>query len=139
MTTTVITNELPAGAADALHEAGHDVVQLDGGRGLGDVIGSADALVCLLTDRVDRSVLEQGAGRLRVIANVAVGHDNIDVDAAHELGIAVTNTPGVLDESTADLAFALALMARRAVVGAERTLRAGGWQGWAVTDFLGQE
>jgi glyoxylate reductase len=140
VTTTVITAELPAGSLDALHEAGHDVVQLDDNGRLADVVGSADALICVLTDQVDRSVLETGAaGRLRVVANVAVGHDNIDVGAADALGIAVTNTPGILDESTADLAFALALMARRGTGAAERTLRAGTWRGWAVTDFLGHD
>jgi glyoxylate reductase len=126
VTTTAVTAELPAGSLDALHDAGHDVVQLDD-------IGR-------LADPVDRSLLETGAaGRLRVVANVAVGYDNIDVAAADALGIAVTNTPGILDESTADLAFALALMARRGTGAAERTLRSGTWGGWAVTDFLGHD
>lgn len=140
MTTTVVTAEMPVGSLDALHDAGHDVVQLDDAQRLAEVIGAADAVICVLTDRVDRTVLEQGAaGRLRVVATVAVGHDNIDVGAAASLGIAVTNTPGVLDESTADLAFALALMARRGTGPAEGTLRAGRWRGWALTDFLGHD
>lgn len=140
MTTTIVTAPMPAGSLDVLHEAGHDVVQLDATQPLVDHIASADAVVSVLTDRVDRSVLALGAtGRLRVVANVAAGYDNIDIDAAAEAGIAVTNTPGVLDESTADLAFALALMARRGTGGAERTLRNGGWTGWTVTDLLGHD
>ena len=90
-----------------------------------------DAIVCLLTDRIDREVLTAGAtgGRLRVVANVAVGYDNIDVVAATELGIAVCNTPGVLDETTADLAFLLILAASRLAHDAERDLRDGAWAG----------
>lgn len=140
MTTTVVTAAMPPGSLDALHEAGHDVVQLGEGRWLVDAIRSADAVISILTDRVDCSLLEVGAaGRLRVVANVAAGYDNIDVAAAEALGIAVTNTPGVLDESTADLAFTLALMARRGIGDTERTLRAGDWRGWTVTDFLGHD
>lgn len=140
MTTTVVSARLAAGALDPLHEAGHDVVQLHDGIGLAEAVVDADALICLLTDRIDRALLEVGAAaRLRVVANVAVGFDNVDVQAAAELGIAVTNTPGVLDESTADLAFALALMARRATTDAERALRTGGWSGWRLDGFLGHD
>ena len=85
-----------------------------------------DAVVCLLTDRIDEVVLAAGAaGRLQVVANVAVGYDNIDVAAAGRLGIDVCNTPGVLDETTADLAFLLILAASRLGWEAERDLRAG--------------
>jgi glyoxylate reductase len=143
----VVSGALPDGALDPLHDAGHHVVQLDGegSQGGGALLAAvadadADALVCLLTDRIDRPLLEAGAGgRLRVVANVAVGFDNVDVSAAADLGIVVTNTPGVLDESTADLAFALALMARRATTDAERTLRTGGWHGWSIDGFLGHD
>ena len=73
-----------------------------------------DGIVCQLTDRIDAAVLRAGVPRLRVVADVAVGYDNIDVATATELGIAVCNTPGVLDETTADLAFFLILAAARA-------------------------
>ena len=87
--------------------------------------------MCLLTDRIDREVLTAGRrGRLRVVANVAVGYDNIDVAAATELGVAVCNTPGVLDETTADLAFLLILAASRLAYDAEADLRDGRWAGW---------
>lgn len=140
MTTTVVTGALPDGSLDALHAAGHRVVQLEHGRDLLSVVGDADAVVSLLTDRIDRPVLAAGAvGRLQVVANVAVGFDNVDVASAAELGIVVTNTPGVLDESTADLAFALALMARRGTSDAERAVRAGEWHGWSMDGFLGHD
>jgi glyoxylate reductase len=80
-----------------------------------------------------------GAPRLRVVANVAVGYDNIDLGAAQAAGVAVCNTPGVLDETTADLAFALILAASRLVGEAEGDLRAGRWSGWGVDQYLGQD
>ena len=87
------------------------------------------ALVTLLTDRVDRSVLEAGKG-LRIVANVAVGVDNIDIAAATRLGILVTNTPGVLTEATADLTWALILAVARRVVEGDALVRAGKFRGW---------
>jgi glyoxylate reductase len=102
-------------------------------------LGAFDAVVCLLTDRIDAAVLRAGAPRLRVVANVAVGYDNVDVAAASELGIAVCNTPGVLDETTADVAFLLILAAARLASGAERDLRSGRWAGWEINDYLGRD
>jgi len=87
------------------------------------------ALVTLLTDRVDRSILEAGKG-LRIVANVAVGVDNIDVTSATRLGILVTNTPGVLTEATADLTWALILAVARRVVEGDALVRAGKFRGW---------
>ncbi len=104
-------------------------------------MGRFDAIVCLLTDRIDRDVLAAGVtgGRLRVVANVAVGYDNIDVAAATELGVAVCNTPGVLDETTADLAFLLILAASRLAHDAEADLRDGSWAGWGINQYLGRD
>ena len=80
-----------------------------------------DGIVCHLTDRIDTAVLESGrSGKLRVVANAAVGYDNIDVVAANAMGITVCNTPGVLDDTTADLAFLLILTATRLASDAER-------------------
>jgi glyoxylate reductase len=87
------------------------------------------ALVTLLTDRVDRSILEAGKG-LRIVANVAAGVDNIDVPAATRLGILVTNTPGVLTDATADLTWALILAVARRVVEGDALVRAGKFRGW---------
>ena len=79
------------------------------------------------------------AGRLRVVANAAVGYDNIDVATAHELGIAVCNTPGVLDATTADLAFLLILAATRSSTTAEDDLRHGRWGGWGFATHLAHD
>ncbi len=102
---------------------------------------AVDAIVALLTDRIDAEVLEAGArgGRLRVVANVAVGYDNVDVRAAAAHGITVCNTPGVLDETTADLAFLLILAAARLASEAEHDLRTGAWPGWGINQYLGQD
>src|SRR3974390_3874265 len=99
-----------------------------------------DGMVCHLTDRIDRPLLESGAaGRLRVVANAAVGYDNIDVPAAYRLGITVCNTPGVLDDTTADLAFLLILAATRLASQSEAELRSGQWKGWDLNHRLGQD
>ena len=102
-------------------------------------VSGVDAVVCLLTDRIDAEVLNAGAPRLRVVGNVAVGYDNVDVAAATELGIAVCNTPGVLDETTADLAFLLILAAARLASEAEADLRAGRWSDWGMNSHLGRD
>ena len=98
-----------------------------------------DGVVCLLTERIDAAVLGAGKGRLRVVANVAVGYDNIDVEAATAAGVVVCNTPGILDETTADLAFLLVLAAARRTSEAEAALRAGRWTGFHIDEFLGRD
>jgi glyoxylate reductase len=138
----LVTRQLPAGGLDPLVAAGHELVQRPGDEPyspaeLADLAGQVDAIVSVLTDRIDADVLRAGAGRLRVVANVAVGYDNVDVATASELGIAVCNTPGVLDETTADLAFLLILAAARRSSDAEADLRAGRWTGFHIGDFLG--
>jgi glyoxylate reductase len=106
--------------------------------GLIAAAGRSTALITLLTDRIDRRVLEAGTN-LRLVANVAVGVDNIDVEAATRLGILVTNTPGVLTESTADLTWALILAVSRRVVEADAFLRAGRYRGWDFELLRGME
>ncbi len=101
--------------------------------------GGVDAIVCLLTDRIDERVLEAGRGRLRVVGNVAVGYDNVDIEAAARLAVAVCNTPGVLDETTADIAFLLILAASRRAREAEAELRDGHWQGFRIDHLLGRD
>jgi glyoxylate reductase len=98
----------------------------------------SDALVCLLTDKIDGDLLSR-CPRLRVIANVATGYDNIDLSAASSRGIAVTNTPGILNESTADFAFALLLAAARRVAEADRYVRSGQWTTWSPSVLLGND
>lgn len=141
----LVTRRLPDGGTAPLTAAGHELVErpVDTPYPHAELVGAAaevDGIVCLLTDRIDRTVLEVGAAaNLRVVATVAVGYDNIDVDAATELGITVCNTPGVLDETTADLAFLLILAASRLAHDAEADLRAGRWPGWGILQYLGQD
>ncbi len=101
-----------------------------------------DYIYCLLTDNIDARFLEActaGTPRLRMVANMAVGFNNIDVDAATRLGIAVSNTPGVLSDTTADLAIALLMSVARRIPEAERYLRAGKYTGWGPLLFCGAE
>jgi glyoxylate reductase len=101
-----------------------------------------DYIYCLLTDTIDTSFLEAcaaGQPRLKLVANMATGFNNIDVAAATRLGIAVTNTPGVLSETTADLAFGLLMATARRIPEAERYLRAGKFTGWGPLLFCGAE
>jgi glyoxylate reductase len=101
-----------------------------------------DYLYCLLTDTIDARLLEACASaspRLKMVANMAVGFNNIDVETATRLGIAVSNTPGVLTETTADLAFALLLATARRMGEAERFVRAGRFTGWGPLLFCGAE
>jgi glyoxylate reductase len=142
--TVLVTRRLPDGGLAPLADAGHELLLRADDEPLthAQLVAAAaevDAIVCLLTDRIDRAVLEAGAGRLRVVANVAVGYDNVDVATARELGIAVCNTPGVLDETTADLAFLLVLAASRLAHDAESDLRAGLWSGWGINQYLGRD
>jgi glyoxylate reductase len=101
-------------------------------------VADKDALICLLTDTIDRAVID-AAPKLAVIANVAVGYNNIDVPYARSRGIAVTNTPDVLTESVADFTWALILAVTRRLSEGERLLRRGAWKGWALDFMLGTE
>ena len=101
-------------------------------------IAGRHALLSMVTDAVDRSVIEAGTA-LRVIANVAVGYNNIDVVAARERGIIVTNTPDVLTDATADLTLALILAVTRRLGEGERMLRRDDWKGWAFDQLLGMQ
>ena len=95
-------------------------------------------LICVLTDRVDDALLSAG-NALKVVSNIAVGYDNIDVAAAKARGIVVTNTPDVLTEATAELTWALILAAARRVAEGDRLVRRGGWKGWTLDFMLGTE
>ena len=137
----VVTRQIPASAIALLAEVG-DVVASPDDRQLSadelhDAISGADAVVTLLHDRVDEAFLEAAGPQLRVVANVAVGYDNVDVDACHRRGVVVTNTPGVLTEATADLAFALLLMVTRRLGEGERLVRTGFRWSWSLDFHLG--
>lgn len=98
-----------------------------------------DALITMLADTIDKDVLESGKDRLKIVANYAVGYNNIDFEKAKELGIYVTNTPGVLTETTADLAWALMLAISRRIVESDAFTRSGKFEGWKPELFLGND
>jgi glyoxylate reductase len=143
MARVLVTRQLPDGGLDPLAE--DDIIGPkadDSPYSHDELCGYAaecDAIVSLLTDKINADVLAAGAGKLRVVANVAVGYDNIDVAAATRHGITVCNTPGVLDDTTADTAFLLMLAASRLASEAEADLRNDRWHGWGVTQYLGRD
>jgi len=138
----VVTRTVPREALELL--AGHvtvDANAADVGYTPEELISharNADAMVALLTDRIDDAVLV-ACPKLKVVANVAVGYDNIDVAAAARRGVIVTNTPGVLTDATADFAWALLLAVARDVVAADRYVRDGRFREWMMMEFLGAQ
>jgi glyoxylate reductase len=106
--------------------------------GMAQHLEQTDALVCLLLDRIDAAAFER-MPKVRVVANCAVGVDNVDVREATRRNIAIANTPDVLTEATAELAFTLMLAAARRVGEGERLVRTGQWTGWALDQLLGIE
>jgi glyoxylate reductase len=137
----VVTRRIPEPALDLLGLT-HDtwVSEVDGPlppEELYPAIAGADAVVTLLHDRVDNAFLDAAGPQLQIVANVAVGYDNIDVPACASRGVAVSNTPGVLTDATADIAFALILMATRRLGEGERLVRAGGTWTWSMFFHLG--
>ncbi|WP_082631752.1 2-hydroxyacid dehydrogenase [Cytobacillus praedii] len=105
---------------------------------LEEKMGEIDGLFCLLTETIDEEILSK-ATKLKVISNMAVGYNNIDIEAASKKGIMVTNTPGVLTETTADLTFALLMATARRITEASAFLRAGQWQTWSPMQLTGQD
>jgi glyoxylate reductase len=102
-------------------------------------VAGKHALVCLLTDTIDAAVLEAGGPTLKIVANVAVGYNNIDVAACRARGVVATNTPDVLTNACADFTWALILALTRRLGEGERVVRAGAWTGWALDYMLGME
>jgi glyoxylate reductase len=138
----LVTRRLPSSALAALRDV-CDVEVHEGPRHLthGELVERVrdkHAIVAMVVDAIDRAVLDAGTG-LQVVANVAVGYNNIDVAAARERGVVVTNTPDVLTEAAADLTWALILGITRRVVEGDRLVRAGGWKGWAFDFMLGSD
>jgi glyoxylate reductase len=142
MTAILVTRRLPSSVLSKLHEVG-TLDLYDGDSAippdeLARRIADKQALVCLHTDRVDKSVIDRAPG-LKVIANIAVGYNNIDVAYARSRGIVVTNTPDVLTESVADFTWAMILAITRRLSEGERLARSGHWKGWALDLLLGSE
>ncbi|MGN6378458.1 MAG: 2-hydroxyacid dehydrogenase [Gaiellales bacterium] len=137
----VVTRRIPEPALELLH-AEHEVWLSPHDRPMSTAelypaVAGADAVVTLLHDRVDSAFLDAAGPQLRVVANVAVGYDNIDVPACAERGVIATNTPGVLTEATADLAFSLVLMTTRRLGEGERLVRSGQTWSWSMFFMLG--
>jgi len=103
-----------------------------------DRVRDKHGLLCVVTDTIDAGIIKAGS-QLRVIANIAVGYDNIDIATAKKHGIVVTNTPGVLTESVAELTWGLILNVTRRVVEGDRLIQSGVWKGWALDFMLGME
>jgi glyoxylate reductase len=140
MPTVVVARRLlPAGAAllaeHDVREGGLDVTREE----LLDLVPGADAIVADPTVPIDGDVLDAAGSQLKVVANFAVGHDNVDLDAARARGVAVTNTPDVLTNATAELALALTMAAARRMTEAEADLRGGRWTGLRPDGYLGTE
>jgi glyoxylate reductase len=137
----VVTCTVPGTALSELREHAEVVVLSDDGNvsaeRLAEAVREADGLLSMLTDDVTRKLLE-AAPRLRVVGNCAVGYDNVDVAAATELGIQVVNTPNVLTEATADLAWALLLAAARRIAEADSLVRRGRFERWQIGLLLGR-
>ena len=138
----LVTRALPSSVMQRL-EAACDVDRAEGDRvqahdELVARIRGKQALLSMVTDVVDRSLIEAGTS-LRIIANAAVGYNNVDVVAAGERGIVVTNTPDVLTDATADFTLALILAVTRRLGEGERLIRRAGWQGWAFDQLLGMQ
>jgi glyoxylate reductase len=137
-----VSRDLPGNAISRLaaeHEV--DVWEEDRPMERGELVDratGAQGLLCTLSDRIDAELLDSLLG-LEAIANYAVGVDNIDLGAARERGIPVGNTPGVLTETTADLAFALLLACARGLLPAAADVRAGRWTTWSPTGWLGRD
>lgn len=99
-------------------------------------LAGREGVMCALTDRIDAPLIAR-CPKLKAVANIAVGYNNIDIAACTARGVMATNTPGVLDDSTADLAWALMLGAARRLTELERRVRGGEWTGWRLKQWLG--
>lgn len=100
-------------------------------------VAGRDALICLLTEKVNDELLDAAGPQLRIVSNVAVGFDNIDIPACTRRKIVATNTPGVLDETTADFAWTLLMAVARRLHEGEKLARSGKWQGWSLDQLCG--
>lgn len=139
--TVVVTRRLPDRVENALREFFDARLNREDrpfeGAALREALGSADGLLCTVTDPITVDVLDASPRRARILANFGVGYNNVDVAAAKARGIVVTNTPDVLTDDTADLAITLLLMVARRAGEGERHVRAGAWTGWRPTHMLG--
>ncbi len=140
--TVIVTRRLPDTVETRLRELFNTQLNLHdeplSRAGLIDAVGRCDVLAPTITDKIDAEVIAQAGERLKLIANFGAGVDHIDVVAANARGIAVTNTPGVLTEDTADLTLALIMAVSRRIVEGANVAQAGGFTGWAPTWMMGR-
>jgi glyoxylate reductase len=138
----VVTRKLPDPVETRMRELFDTELNLDdtpmGPEALASAMQRADVLACTITDRLPGDLIAKAGPQLKMIANFGVGIDHIDVPAAHERGIIVTNTPGVLTEDTADLTMGLVMAASRRLVEGANVAQAGGFHGWTPTWMLGR-
>jgi len=137
-----VARRLPEAGLAPLREAGlhvdvHDSEEPITRQELLSRAAGAHALITLMSERVDDALLDAAGPQLKVVANFAVGYDNIDVPACRRRGVVATNTPGVLDDATADMAFALLLAVARRLPEGEALVRSGAWTGWRPEQLLG--
>jgi lactate dehydrogenase-like 2-hydroxyacid dehydrogenase len=141
--TVVVTRRLPGEVEEELNRDFEVRLNRDdrplGAAGLQDALRTADALLCTVTDRLTAEVLAAEPLRARLLANFGVGFNHIDTEAAKARGLAVSNTPDVLTEATADIAMTLLLMVSRRTGEGERHVRCGAWTGWRPTHMLGSQ
>jgi lactate dehydrogenase-like 2-hydroxyacid dehydrogenase len=141
--TVVVTRRLPGEVEEELSRDFEVRLNRDdrplGAAGLQDALRTADALLCTVTDRLTAEVLAAEPLRARLLANFGVGFNHIDTEAAKARGLAVSNTPDVLTEATADIAMTLLLMVSRRTGEGERHVRCGAWTGWRPTHMLGSQ
>jgi lactate dehydrogenase-like 2-hydroxyacid dehydrogenase len=141
--TVVVTRRLPSVVEDELTRDFDARLNRDdrplGPAELQDALRSADALLCTVTDRITADVLNAEPLRARILANFGVGFNHIDITAAKARGLAVSNTPDVLTEATADIAMTLLLMVSRRAGEGDRHVRCGAWTGWRPTHMLGTQ
>ena len=137
----LVTRNLPSSVMARLRELGEVDLYAEGtipADVLRQRVADKDALVCLMSDAIDKDVLDAGS-RLKIVANVAVGYNNVDVAYARSRGVVVTNTPDVLTESVADFTWAMILAMTRRLAEGDRLIRRGDWKRWSFDFMLGTE
>src|SRR3990172_1772101 len=146
MPSVFITRKIPEAGINLLKEKGYsiDVSEKDGVLTKEELITSLkgknyDAILCLLTDKIDDEIFEAAGQKCKIFANYAVGFDNIDLLAAKNRGMMITNTPGVLTETVAEHTFALLMAISRRIAESDKFIRSGEYRGWEPMLFLGSD
>jgi glyoxylate reductase len=139
----LITRKINSSAKELLEKAGFEVISFDVNKPLdpqyiSENIDKFDCILTCVSERIDRNIMLKAKGRLKIISNMAVGLDNIDVESAEELGIKVFNTPGVVTGPTADLTLSVAFALLRKVTEADIFVRKGEWKAWDPEIFIGR-